>query len=148
MAGTHRRRTLRGQLVEGENKRLILDDGRLNHGYRVVNFVVVGDPSSHSFDAYATLSLDYDPPKQWDWGDNRQIGWASTNISAAAGVDQPFSLLDPDHVVIMDLYIQGQVGSSGGDGVINYLIELETIDLNDDESILTLIKERSQDDLR
>jgi len=148
MAGKHRRRTLRGQFIEGQTKRLIADDGRLNHGYRVVSFVIAGDVSTSAGDAYATLSLDFDAPLQWDWGDNRQIGWASTNVAATSGVEAPFSVLDPDHVVIMDLYIQGTVAGAGGSTPINYLIELETVDLTNDQSILSLIKERSQDDPR
>lgn len=143
-----KRRTLRGQFIEGETKRLVVDDGRLNHGYKVVRFVIAGDPSSSGNDAFATLSLDYDAPVTWNWGDNRQIGWASTNVQGTAGLEPPFSVLDPDHVVIMDLYIQGQVSSSGGSDVINYLIELEPMELTDDQAILSLIKERSQDDLR
>lgn len=143
-----KRRTLRGQFIEGETKRLVVDDGRLNHGFKVVRFVISGDPSSSANDAWATLSLDYDAPVQWNWGDNRQIGWASTNVQGTAGLEPPFSVLDPDHVVIMDLYIQGTVGSAGGSSVINYLIELEPMELTDDQAILTLIKERSQDDLR
>lgn len=148
MAGKHRRRTLRGQFVEGESKRLIVDDGRLTHGYRVVRFVAVGVPSASGSNAYATLSLDYDSPIEWDFGDNRQIGWSSTNLPNLSGLDAPFSLIDPDHVIIMDLWIQGQVGGSGGSALINYLIELETVDLTDDQAILSLIKERSQDDPR
>ena len=146
MAGTHRRRTLRGQFVEGEVKRLILDDGRLNHGYKVVSFVISGAPNLSAADAYATLGLDYDTPLAWNWGDNRQIAWASTNIATSSGLEAPFAVIDPDHVIIMDLYIQGNSGAT--DGVINYLIELETVDLTDDEAILSLIKERSQDDPR
>jgi len=148
MVGQHRRRTLRGQFTEGETKRLIIDDGRLNHGYKVVNFVVSGDPASSGNDAWATLSLDYDAELIWNWGDNRQIGWSSTNISSTGGAQAPFSLIDPDHVIIMDLYIQGVVSGAGGSSEINYLIELETVELTNDESILTLIKERSQDDPR
>jgi hypothetical protein len=143
-----KRRTLRGQFIEGETKRLIVDDGRLNHGFKVVRFVISGDPASSGNDAWATLSLDYDAPANWDWGDNRQIGWASTNVQGTAGLEPPFSVLDPDHVVIMDLYIQGTVGGAGGSSLINYLIELEPMELTDDQAILTLIKERSQDDLR
>ena len=141
-----KRRTLRGQFIEGETKRLIVDDGRLNHGYKVVRFVIAGDPNSSANDAWATLSLDYDAPATWDWGDNRQIGWASTNVQGTAGLEPPFSVLDPDHIVIMDLYFQGNVASAGG--IINYLIELEPMELTNDQAILTLIKERSQDDLR
>lgn len=144
-----RRRTLRGQFVEGENKRLIVDDGRLNHGYKVVGFYVAGDGAlSAANDVVATLSLDYDAPFTWNWGDNRQIGWASNNIDGLSGHNAPFSVIDPDHVVIMDLWIQGQTGSAGGTGVINYLIELQPVELTDDQAILALIKERSQDDLR
>jgi hypothetical protein len=143
-----KRRTLRGQFVEGETKRLIVDDGRLNHGYKVVRFVIAGDPASSGNDAFATLSLDYDAPVIWNWGDNRQIGWASTNVVGTSGLEPPFSVLDPDHVVIMDLYVQGSVGGAGGSSVINYLIELEPMELTNDQAILTLIKERSQDDLR
>jgi len=144
-----KRRTLRGQIPEGQVKRLIVDDGRLNHGYRVVSFVIAGDGMlSAANDVSATLSLDYDAPLTWNWGDNRQIGWASTNVDSVSGTDSPFAVLDPDHIVIMDLYIQGQTGSAGGSGVINYLIELEPMELTNDQAILTLIKERSQDDLR
>ena len=148
MVGSHRRRSLRGQITEGETKRLIIDDGRLNHGYRVVNFVISGDPTSSANDAWATLGLDYDTPLIWNWGDNRQIGWSATNVQSTGGLQVPFMVLDPDHIVIMDLYIQGTVSGAGGTSVINYLIELETVELTDDESILTLIKERSQDDPR
>jgi hypothetical protein len=143
-----KRRTLRGQVEEGVVKRLIVDDGRLNHGYRVVSFVIAPDVTSAGNDAMATLSLDYDAPFTWNWGDNRQIGWASTTGQGTAAMLSPYSVTDPDHVIIMDLYIQGQVLSSGGSGVINYLIELEPVELTNDEAILTLIKERSQDDLR
>ncbi len=143
------RRTLRGQFPEGENRRLIVDDGRLNHGYKVVGFYVAGDGAlSAGNDVVGTLSLDYDAPFTWNWGDNRQIGWASNNIDSLSGHSAPFSVLDPNHVVIMDLYIQGQTGSAGGTGVVNYLIELEPVELSNDQAILTLIKERSQDDLR
>lgn len=143
-----KRRTLRGQVVEGDVKRLIVDDGRLNHGYKVVHFVISGDPSNSAGDAFATLSLDYDAPLIWDWSDNRQIGWASTQVDIVSGLTPPFSVLDPDHIVIMDLYIQGRVGTAGGSDSINYLIEIEPVELTDDQAILALIKERSQDDIR
>ncbi len=143
-----RRRTLRGQVTEGDVKRLVLDDGRLTSGFRVTKFVISGDPASSGNDAWATLGLDYDTPASWDWGDNRQIGWASTNIQSTAGAQTPFEVLDPNHVVLQDLYLQGVVSGAGGSSVINYMIVLEPMSLTDDEAILTLIKERSQDDPR
>lgn len=143
-----RKRTLRGQITEGEIKRLIVDDGRLNHGYKVTKFVVSGRPDSSANDAWALLALDYDTTPVWDWSDNRQIAWSSTNVQSTGGAQPFFTLVDPEHVVILDLYITGTVGSAGGSSVINYLIELEPLDLTYDQAILSLIKERSQDDSR
>ena len=143
-----RTRTLRGQFTEGDVKRLVVDDGTLYRGFKVTKFVISGDPSSLGNDAYATLGLQYDTPLVWNWGDNRQIGWASTNVAQTASLNDEFSVLDPDHVVLRDLYIQGQVSGSGGSSIINYMVVLEPVFLSDDEAIITLIKERSQDDLR
>ena len=127
-----KRRTLRGQFVEGTITRLILDDGRLNHGFKVVNFVVAGDPSSGANDAYAVLSLDYDAPSSWEWQDNRQIAWAASPVDSTGSVHLGYSVVDPDHVVVMDLWIQGIVGSGGGTSVINYLVEIEPVELSND----------------
>lgn len=143
-----KRRTLRGQFVEGTATRLILDDGRLNHGHKIINFIVSGDPSASANDAYAVLSLDYDSPTAWDWSDNRQIAWAASPVDSVGSIHLGESVVDPDHIVLQDLWINGVVGSSGGSSVINYLVELELVELSNDQSILTLIKERSQDDLR
>lgn len=118
MAGQHRRRTLRGQFIEGETKRLIVDDGRLNHGYKVIRFIVSSHPDSSAADTYGTLGLQYDTPFTWNWGDNRQIAWASSGVSAAGDVRGPWMLVDPDHVVIQDLYVFGRVGASGGGSIV------------------------------
>ena len=136
--------TLRGTVVPGTVKRLIVDDGRINHGYRITKFVVAGDPRDATDEAFATLGRDYDTPLVWNWGDNRQVGWAASHIRASNSMDTPFILVDQEVVVIQDLYIQGASNSP----YINYYIELEEITLTDDEAIITLIKERSQDDQR
>jgi hypothetical protein len=136
--------TLRGQMVEGENRHLVVDDGNFNRGYRVTRFVIAGDNTGQN-DIFATLSLDYDAPLTWDWGDNRQIGWASGPDLSSAPM---FEVIDPKHTVVRDLYLQAQVGGGGGSSIVNYLIQLESVSLTDDEAVLALIKERSQDDPR
>lgn len=140
--------TLRGQLEEGIVKRLIIDDGRLTHAMRITKFVVSGDPGSSANDAFAVLGLQGTFPSIWDWSDNNQIAWASTNIISTAGAEAEFSLVDRDHLIVRDLYITGQVGTGGGTSVFNYYIEMESVDISHDESILQLIKERSQGELR
>jgi hypothetical protein len=139
-----KRRTLRGQLTDLVPKRLIVDDGRLNSGYRIVSFQVWPDFTNDDA-VFATLGTQYDMVSTANAGDNRQIGWAigSVDSTGANRGGQMWSVLDPEHLVIMDLYIL-----SNRNTTVNYLIELEPVELTDDQTILTLIKERSQDDLR
>ena len=135
-------RTLRGRVDGLQTKRLIVDDGRLNHGMRVKEFHVWAPSVAGSTDVECALGLDYDMAAEQDASDNRQIGWAAQTTSATSRVMQ-FSLLDPDHIVINDLYI-----NNFSDDEANYLVILEPVELTDDQAILALIKERSQDDLR
>lgn len=143
-----KRRTLRGIADSGITKQLIVDDGRLNHGYRVIRFEVFPvDVTAGSSDCSGVLALDYDGVTQfWRADDNRQIGWSSTTMSTTFSVNNKTDIIDPDHIVLQDLWILAYTG--GADGRINYLIEIEPVTLSNDESILQLIKERSQDDLR
>lgn len=141
--------TLRGQFQEGTVHRLIIDDGILTQGHKIVAFHVgPQDPTSAGADVAAVLSLQYDSPSSWEWQDNRQIAWASTSINSSSSLVTPYMLVDPNHIVIRDLYIQGTVGAAGGSSQINYLVELEPVTVTENEAVLQLIKERSQDDLR
>lgn len=141
--------TLRGQITEGEIKRLVVDDGRLNHGFIVTKFVIAGNANnSAGNDAMAVLGYQGIFPSLWDWSDNNQFAWASSDVPSMGSVAAPFSLIDQGHTVVRDMYISGQVSSAGGTGIINYYIELVPLTLSDDEAILTLIKERNQGVLR
>lgn len=140
--------TLRGQITEGVKERLVMDDGRLNHGFRVKSFIIVSDPGTSGTDCQAVLSLSGETGAQWNWASNDQIAWTSTTVRDVSGVLTPFTLVDPNNVVIRDLFIEGVVSGSGGTGVINYFIELEPITLDENETIMALIRERSQGVLR
>ncbi len=143
--------TLRGRVREQTVKRLIIDDGRLTHAMKITKFIITpGDiASSHSCSAVLGLQGNF-PGAIFNFSDNNQIAWASALHSQNALDDaiQPgFSLVDRDHIVIRDLYIYG-IDASGGNQEINYYIEMEAVDISHDESILQLIKERSQGELR
>jgi len=138
-------RTLRGIIPEGTIKRLIVNDGQLNQGYKITRFVIAPDASFSNNDCFATLSLSKNSQVKWNWGDSRQIAWAASNVNGTGALTAPYEVLDPDHIVVQDLYLQGQVSSAGGSSLINYLVELEPVTLSDDQAVITLIKERSQD---
>lgn len=138
-------RTLRGRLISPtEVRRIIVDDGMPNHGYEVVKFDVWCDPLAAD-GVFATLGVKSDMLPGARADDNRQIAWAgnawaSSSSNPATG---SFSVVDPDHVVITDLFIR----SATNEGT-NYMIQVRPITLSDDQAILALIKERAQDDLR
>ena len=145
-----KRHTLRGRVDYGEPKRLVLDDGQFTRAHRVVS--VHTFPASISGgiggeDADVTLALQYDPAAFWNSEDNRQIGWAAFRSGAAASAESmsTFSLIDPDHIVVRDLYI---INNNSLSTRTNYLVVLEEVAINENEAVLALIKERSQDDIR
>ena len=137
-----RTRTLRGRVEGVSVKRLIVDDGQFNHGMKVKAFYVWATSQAGSRDVECSLGLDYDMAGAWDASDNRQIGWAAMTTTSTTRL-MDWSLIDPDHVVISDLYI-----NNFSDDVANYMVILEPVTLTDDQAVLQLIKERSQDDLR
>ena len=70
-------------------------------------------------------------------GDNAQFGWTVGNGSA----EIHSNFLDPDHIVNRDLFLSMV---SSDTGTYNYLIEGDLYKLDDNEAIITIIKETSQ----
>jgi hypothetical protein len=137
------RHTLRGRVAAQETKRLIVDDGQLNVGHRVVEFVVWATGIDSSEDPECILGKASDMSSEWDASDNRQIGWAGQTTSSTSRI-MGFNLLDPDNIVIQDLFIYNRADIESA----NYLVVIEPVSLTDDEAVLQLIKERGQDDIR
>jgi len=137
------RHTLRGRVAAQETKRLIVDDGQLNVGHRVVEFVVWATGIDSSEDPECILGKSSDMNNEWDASDNRQIGWAGQTTSSTSRI-MGFNLLDPDNIVIQDLFIYNRADTEPA----NYLVVVEPVSLTDDEAVLQLIKERGQDDIR
>ena len=138
-----RRRSLRGLLTDTNVKQLVVDDGQLTQGYVVEEFYVWVDGTGAD-GVYAVLGKEYDMRPAGDASDSRQIAWAGNGWgSGGTPTGDSFSVIDPDHVVLRDLYIRNTSNDP-----CNYLIVLRQKNLSDDESILQLIKERSQDDTR
>ena len=136
-------RTLRGTISPLERRRLIIDDGQFTHAYRVKAFYIFPvDMSTGAADVQGVLAIDQDGLQvNWRADDNRQIGWSSTTMSTASALNNFTNIIDPNHVVVRDLWVTG----SSGTGDINYMVELETVTITEDEAVLALIKEVSQD---
>jgi len=140
--------TVRGQIPEGtDNTRKIrLFDGKFNTAYRVVKFVIAGARADDSSsDAVAKImtenigtSADF-----WDWQDQREIGWASTDHRTADGVQNTFSEIDPDNLIVEDLYITAQNRSAANPN-INYMITMMKFDITEWKGALAMARNKSQ----
>ena len=136
--------TLRGQLNNPDEpvhmkRQLILDDGRLTIGYKVLSFEVWPMTYDVNTSYHATLSTDVSSDLELNASDNRQIAWVLFNTyqSTFAG------MIDPDHIVNRNLFIRIKRGQDYLN--YNYLIVMEEVLLSDDESIMTIIKNEAQD---
>ena len=137
-------RTLRGKVrpaggSDTGKERIIVDDGVFTDGWRITGFDVF--PTSVTGVTQGILSIDEDGlTGGWDAEDNRQIAWSYMFVSSDIADRGSFFL--PDHVVVRDLWIQ-----NFGSAAMNYIVRIERETLSDDQAILALIQERSQDDL-
>lgn len=140
-------RTLRGKIRpfngstgDTGKERLIVDDGNFTDGWKVVSFEVFPTNGTGN-DVQGILAIDEGGlTGGWDASDNRQIGWSFMFIGANGG--EARSWIATDHVVIRDLWIH-----NFGPETMNYLIKVQRETLTEEQAILALIQERSQDDL-
>ncbi len=133
-------RTLRGQIeVTGggvARKNMIAYDGLVNYGLIIRRFQVWAVAVADRFNGI--LSYDTIPAgTQMNAGDNRQFAWTVGNGSAEINNE----VIDPDHIVNRDCFF---TLVNSGVGFYNYLIEAQVVELSDDEAIITIIKETSQ----
>ena len=141
--------SLRGRVDPSTATRLIIDDGLFTKGFIVREFYVFPEnPASGGNDSvYGTLAVDIDGSAvRWTADDARQIAWASTvQDETGFGARPSMSIIDPNHLVVRDLWFMGSRAS--GTDQINYLVLIEPVEISENQAVLALIKERSQDDL-
>lgn len=138
-------RSLRGsiQVTGGAIKhQLILDDGRINHGLKILSFEMWSKTATNlqGIDVMLCLAKLPSAQQKMNASDNRQIAWFCGGFDNYIMTTPMRSIIDPDHVVNRDLFIFGDAS----DALWNYLIVAEEYDLSDDEAIVQIIKETSQ----
>jgi len=163
-----RRRTLRGTFAKGFNFtnhiRLQLNNGDFTRNWRVIGWEVFPNMGrlSGNIGSYNTsitsgylinvcLALEKSgiTTAKYEFADNRQIGWFQG--TGRSTPNQYRSWLDPEHLVVQDLWL-GAYAVDTDDGStdplpceLNYVVEIEEVSTSLNEAVLALIKERSQD---
>lgn len=141
--------TTRGSVTTGDvMNRIILDDGSFKTGYRVVDFMI----AQHDMDEASTTTLTAKlltdgrgtPGRNWNWDNNAEIAWAAYTHDANAIAPNDFKQLDPDNLIIQDLFIVADNNASGAVELVNYFIRLEKYEITDYQAALAMVRNRSQ----
>ncbi len=146
--------TVRGLIEPGSSslgltKKLQLFDGRFDTAMKITKFeLMFEDPDNASNDVYGMLLTEYlnysGTDAVWNFGENRQIGWASAaNVYSDAGLPgDPFNLIDRDNLVVEDLFVYVRSGASTAG--VNYYIEMDKYDISEGLGALTMVRNAAQ----
>ena len=142
--------TTRGTIItDNEVNRIILDDGSFETGYRVVEFVIAPHDMDLSVARIYTAKLltdeDTTTGLNWNWDNNEEIGWSTFSWDSNdvnTGIN--FNQIDPDNLIIQDLFIVADEGVGQTDVKMNYYLRLEKYDIKDSQAALAMVRNRSQ----
>jgi len=128
--------------------RIILDDGSFKTGYRVVEFIIAQNDMDESSTTSLTAKLLTDgrgtPGRNWNWDNNAEIAWAVYTHDANAIAPNDFNKVDPDNLVIQDLFIVADNNATTEVEIVNYFIRLEKYEISDYQAALAMVRNRSQ----
>jgi hypothetical protein len=128
--------TLRGILAGGEVRRAALFNGSFTKNFKVVDLQLFRDDVMVNLDSNIVMSTQPGQQATADASDSAQIGWGFIDAMATG-----YSFIDPDHIIVDDLYISANTAMPGN---VNYVITLERHVTKESETLLALIKENQQ----
>ena len=95
------------------------------------------DPDCYGVLSTEELGID---ARNWDWGDNREKGWASQASNGSGAVGSYFSR-HVDDIIVEDLYIATHTATGQA---TNYMIVLEKVSIPEYEGALAIVANSSQ----
>jgi len=137
---------VRGQTTENLGpKRINVFDGTYKSGFRVVRFTVAGELLNADNETQGKITTEEvtSGADEWNWENQVEIGWATSNMFTTGTREMSFSEIDESMVVVEDLYVYVHSNTSANFRV-NYLIELEPVDLAEFQYAMAYIQNQSQ----
>lgn len=148
--------TARGVISEqdteaGSPQKIPLFDGSFKTAYRVVEFYIwavnysgsshpdcIGKLSKNAIGTTAsTVFMRAD--------DDNQIAWSTSAGSTDGGQSMGQGIVDPDNLVVEDLYVYAR--HAGTTGPVNYLVVMEKYEITDWQGALAMARDRAQGDI-
>ena len=142
--------TCRGTILAadvGDAERIILFDGKFTTGFKIVDFQIAPSDIDNTTGALFAAKLLTDSrqgvgAKEWDWDSNMEHAWAMCGFDANdARGPNPASWVDPDNLIVQDLFIQATENS---DLPMNYMIKMEKYSFSDWRGALAMVRNSSQ----
>lgn len=133
---------IKGRIPNDETIKVYLYDGKFTTGFRILRFDVAPSNWAVDPDCYGVLSteeLGIDA-RNWNWGDNREKGWAAQASNGGGQVGSYFSR-HVDDVIVEDLYIATHTATGQS---TNYMIILEKVNIPEYEGALAIVSNSSQ----
>ena len=140
--------TIMGQMDRGTVERITLFDGEFSTGYRVLE-VKTSLQDALVIDQACIITVATEAAAatgSWNWSDNRQIAWGSFAYekgTGGAGGPSAFNVVDPDNLVVEDLYIFAEDKLAENDR-INYMIVMEKYEFSDWRGALAMVRNSAQ----
>ena len=139
--------TCRGQMdTENVFNRIILFDGQFDTAYRLVEFKICPyDTKTAANDVAGKVCTDDSAVADgalWNWQDNREIAWASSETRVSFGPSFGREVIDPDNLIVEDVYVS--YGHVSTDSPVNYFMRFEKYDITDSQGALAMVRARSQ----
>ena len=139
--------TCRG-IMDQENtfNRIILFDGRFDTAYKLVEFKICPrDTKTAANDVSGKVCTDDTALADgalWNWDDNREIAWSSTEVRVSFAPSFTNEIIDPDNLIVEDVYVS--YGHVSTDSPVNYFMRFEKYDISDYQGALAKVRNRSQ----
>tara|TARA_Y100001938_G_scaffold145617_1_gene222654 strand:+ start:559 stop:1023 length:465 start_codon:yes stop_codon:yes gene_type:complete len=134
--------------IAGNPQKIPLFDGQFTTGYKVKEFYLWGSDFGGADNANIVGKLsknDAGPTAAENFlrADNdNEIAWAGAGGGVAA-FTQSVAIVDPDNLVIEDLYVYAQTDATQADA-INYLVVMEKYEIDDWQGALGMARDRAQ----
>ena len=136
--------TVRGSVADGSIDRITLNDGRFDTAYRVVEFKIFPqDVLSSVSDVAGVLMTENTgtPSPLWQAESNTQIAWSSVYVPGAAAAQAALEIIDPDNLIVEDLFIH--INNTSSDKS-NYFIRMEKYSITDWQGALAMVRAKAQ----
>ena len=133
--------TLKGMLVSGEVARINLFDGKFTTAYRILSFSIApNDILTSEQCMMKMMTVEKAHGTRWFWDRNDEVGWSAWNVPINSRFGQ-YSRVDKEALIVEDLFLDCSADTGE---LVNYMIELEKVNISDWKGALAMVRNASQ----